>query len=298
MYQSLLILWILFLIMNNRKGIITRIISLHLLTSRLFLTLIAAFTICSLHAQELIPSQPYGGAYQLKDFIKQEMVYPASAIQNKVEGDVDLIIYTDESGQVISIKVQHPVSPEIDSEAVRIMKKVLWQPAKYMGKTIPDSQVVTIRFDIKKYKRYCSDRGYTTLTYPHEPVDESYTIYSFKEVDTLPRLVFTDQTMTLGKFINQQIQYPEAAMKYSITGKETVTFVVEANGRISNVQPKDYIGAGCWEESVRLVKILKWHPGIKDNEAVRVSMSISITFNLTNKAGIHYLPIQLNNSMQ
>jgi TonB family protein len=287
-----------FLIMNNRKGIITRIIRLHVLTSRLFLTLIAAFTLHSLCAQELIPSQPYGGAYQLKDFIKQEMVYPATALENKVEGDVDLIIYTDESGQVISLKVQHPVSPEIDSEAVRIMKKVLWQPAKYMGKTIPDSQVVTIKFNIKKYNRYCMDRGYTTLNYPHEPVDESNIIYGFKEVDTVPKLVFTDQTMTLGKYINEQIQYPEAAMKYSITGKETITFVVESNGHISNVQPKDYIGAGCWEESVRLVKLLKWHPGINDNKAVRVSMSISITFNLTNKAGIHYVPIQLNNSMQ
>jgi TonB family protein len=269
-----------------------------MLTIRVFLTLLSFLSISHLHAQEIIHAQPYGGSFQLRDFIKEEMIYPENDFQNKVQGDVNVEISIDKEGKVQSIKVVRSASHAIDTEAVRILRKVLWQPAQYMGKNIWDTQTLTIRFDVKKYNRYCAERGYTKIIYPREPVDESNAIYTFKQVDTVPKLIFADKAMTLGTFINQQIHYPEDALKYNITGKETITFIVEPSGRISNIQPLEYTGAGCWEESVRLIKLLRWYPGIKDNKAVRVSMSISITFNLSNETGVKYVPAQLNNSMQ
>ncbi len=68
-------------------------------------------------------------------------------------------------------------------------------------------------------------------------------------------------------------------MEHNLSGTETVEFIVEASGRISNIRPIAHIGGGCCEEAVRLVKLLKWYPGIKGNMAVRTSVSINITFN-------------------
>ncbi len=268
------------------------------LTMKVILTISAVFFSSRVSAQEFLAAEPYGGTAGLKDLIRLEMIYPEEDMRKGTEGEVKLLIATDEKGAVSSIKVTRSVTPAMDSEAVRILRKVLWKPARYNGKAVADSQTVTIPFSIKKYNRACADRGYTAIIYPYEPVDESGKVCSFKDVNELPRLLFKDKSMTLGAFINKEIQYPEAAVKFNIMGKETVWFVVEPNGIITNIQPENYVGAGCWEEAVRLVRMLRWYPGIKNGKAVRTSMTISITFNLSEGSGLHYVPTQLNNTVQ
>jgi TonB family protein len=265
---------------------------------KVLLAISSVFFSSGLLAQEFFAAEPYGGTAGLKDLIRLEMVYPEQDMRKGMEGEVKLLVATKENGDVSSIEVTRSVTPAMDSEAVRILRKVLWKPARYNGNAVADSQTVTVPFNIKKYNRACADRGYTAIIYPYEPVDESGKVYSFKDVNELPRLLFKDQSMTLGAFINKEIQYPDAAVKFNIMGKETVWFVVEPNGIITNIQPENYVGAGCWEEAVRLVRMLKWYPGIKNGNAVRTSMTISITFNLSEGSGLHYVPTQLNNTVK
>jgi periplasmic protein TonB len=72
---------------------------------------------------------------------------------------------------------------------------------------------------------------------------------------------------------------------------------VEPYGLISNVNVNDPLGAGCKEEAIRLVKLLRWMPGILNGKAVRVLMNLSITFNLNDKNKFEYQPNQASNSM-
>lgn len=266
------------------------------------LDVLLAITILSFNlstqAQEFLPAEPYGGARQMKEFFKEEMVYPPEALKNQKEGIVDIIVSIDNTGEVTKYEVHNSVSDQIDAEALRLVKMILWKPAFYMGDDINDQQTVSIKFSIRKYKQYCKERGYEAISYPFMPVDNSNRVYDFDQLDTIPVLVFNDQKMTLTKFINQHIRYPDAALQYNITGTEKINFVVEPSGRISNIYPENYLGGGCCEETIRLATLLKWYPGIKNNKAVRVMMSISITFNLSNDSDVRFVPTQLNNSMQ
>lgn len=64
-------------------------------------------------------------------------------------------------------------------------------------------------------------------------------------------------------------------------GQVSVSFIVEPNGTISNVQVKDGMGGACDQEAVRLVKSFpKWEPGrlSQNGKAVRVNVILPINF--------------------
>jgi TonB family protein len=269
----------------------------------IFLVLVTCIVVISSnplssYAQNKTSAAPYGGNRQLKGFIKEEMVYPPAALDRNIEGEVVISLHIGENGEVLNMEVLSSPDSLLDREAVRILDKILWHPANYMGINIEDNQLVSIKFKIKRYQKTCRERGYNEIIYPRLPVDESNQVFSHTEVDSIPRLLFEDKTMTLSKFINENIEYPEEALVNNLSGTEEIEFLVEPSGRVSNIRSIVHMGAGCCEEAIRLIKMLNWYPGIKEDQAVRTKMSISITFNLNQNTGIQYVPTHLNSSMQ
>jgi TonB family protein len=248
-------------------------------------------------AQSKVDALPYGGNRLLKEFIHEELVYPEDALAGKQEGVVQMIIYIDERGHTEKIDVIGSVSPQIDQEALRIMRKVLWEPATFIGQSISDEIFYEIDFNVKKYERICKERGYSQIIYLREPVDLSGRIFTAKEVDSIPHILFEDKKMTLSKFITEQIEYPKDAFLNDISGTETLFFIVEPSGRLSNIRPEKHLGGGCCEEAIRLVKLLKWYPGVRDDLSVRIMMNISITFNLQEGSEYQVIPAYLNTSL-
>ncbi|MCK4679206.1 MAG: energy transducer TonB [Bacteroidales bacterium] len=273
----------------------------NILKNHIFGTLLI-FVLCILPLtslpQNFIQAIPYGGQPQLKQFIKEEMVYPQEAIDNQIQGAVGVFVSIDETGKVTNMEIFESVDPLIDAEALRILRKILWDPASYSGVASSSNYSVRIKFNIKKYFRNVKERGYADHLFPFRPVDQSNIIYNYNEVNSIPKLIFTSPSMTLAKFITKNIEYPKEAMQYNLTGTQTINFVIEPNGRVSNIRPKEYVGAGCCEEAVRLVKLLNWYPGIKNGKAVRVRSGISIQFNLSDDTDIQFVPTFLNNSWQ
>lgn len=56
------------------------------------------------------------------------------------------------------------------------------------------------------------------------------------------------------EFIAKNIKYPPMARESGIQGRVFVNFVVEPDGRVSNVKVLRGIGGGCDEEAIRVVE--------------------------------------------
>lgn len=83
------------------------------------------------------------------------------------------------------------------------------------------------------------------------------------------------------KYLRDNIKYPQLAKETGIQGSVYITFVVEPDGRVSNVQVVRGIGGGCDEEAIRVVKNMpKWKPGSQRGRNVRVRFSMPIKFTL------------------
>jgi protein TonB len=83
------------------------------------------------------------------------------------------------------------------------------------------------------------------------------------------------------KWLGENIKYPQEARESGISGTVVVTFVVEKDGSITNVEPLNKIGGGCEQEAVRVVKLMpKWRGGKQNNMPVRVQFNLPIKFTL------------------
>ncbi|RLD59252.1 MAG: hypothetical protein DRJ05_06685 [Bacteroidetes bacterium] len=83
------------------------------------------------------------------------------------------------------------------------------------------------------------------------------------------------------KYLVENIKYPEEARKNGVQGRVFVTFVVEEDGKLSDVKILKGIGGGCDEEAVRVIKDMpEWEPGKQKGKAVRVQFNMPIMFKL------------------
>ncbi len=85
------------------------------------------------------------------------------------------------------------------------------------------------------------------------------------------------------KFIQKHIQYPQMEKEAGVSGTCYITFVVEKDGRISNVNLLRGVsgGPGCDKEAIRVVKMMpSWKPGKQNGRDVRVQFNLPIKFSL------------------
>ncbi|MGI6319393.1 MAG: energy transducer TonB [Bacteroidales bacterium] len=81
------------------------------------------------------------------------------------------------------------------------------------------------------------------------------------------------------KYLQENIKYPQMARESGIQGTVYATFVVEPDGRITNVGILRGIGGGCDEEAIRVIRNMpRWKPGKQRSKAVRVQFNMPIRF--------------------
>ena len=98
-------------------------------------------------------------------------------------------------------------------------------------------------------------------------------------VDEMP--TFSDGDYELLKYIADNLEYPQEAVDGGIQGTVFVRIIVEPDGSISNPKIIRGIGYGCDKEAVRVIESMpNWEPGHRKGEAVRVYMSIPVSFKL------------------
>jgi TonB family protein len=82
-------------------------------------------------------------------------------------------------------------------------------------------------------------------------------------------------------YIQENLKYPEEAKKMGIEGKVFVQFIVDNNGKLTEVKAVKGIGAGCDEEAVRVIKEAHaWNPATVVDVPVKTRMILPITYKL------------------
>ena len=90
-----------------------------------------------------------GGNFALDDYIVSHIKYPRYCKQNKMEGIVYLQIVVNSKGRVANVILLHPVQPQLDAEAMRVVTHLpKWKPGKKDGKTADIPVTVAVRFKI------------------------------------------------------------------------------------------------------------------------------------------------------
>ena len=81
--------------------------------------------------------------------------------------------------------------------------------------------------------------------------------------------------------IYSKIKYPETAQKAGVQGKVYLLIYINENGSVDDVKVLKGLGAGCDEAAVEAIKGTKFSPGKDNGVAIKVKLSLPITFKLT-----------------
>lgn len=81
------------------------------------------------------------------------------------------------------------------------------------------------------------------------------------------------------RYLQENITYPKSARKEGAQGTVYITFIIEKDGSITNVEILRGIHDDIDQEAIRVVKAMpKWIPGTQRGEPVRVQFNMPIRF--------------------
>lgn len=104
-------------------------------------------------------------------------------------------------------------------------------------------------------------------------------VYDFVSIEKQPE--FPGGIAKFYDYLGKSIRYPAMAQENNVQGKVFLTFVVEKDGKLTDIQVVRGPGSGTNEEAIRVLKASpRWNPGIQNGVPVRVKYNIAVNFNL------------------
>ncbi|WP_206985846.1 energy transducer TonB [Hymenobacter telluris] len=83
----------------------------------------------------------------------------------------------------------------------------------------------------------------------------------------------------LQRYMQKNLRYPPQALRNNVEGRVYISFTVQADGSIADVQVLKGLGFGTDEEAARVVKNMPvWKPGMQNKHSVAVRYTMPITF--------------------
>lgn len=102
-------------------------------------------------------------------------------------------------------------------------------------------------------------------------------VYEYDYVEQKPE--FPGGRCSLIDFINNNRQYPADAYEMGIEGRVTCAFIVNPNGKISNIQVLRGVETSLNQEAIRIMSIMPdWTPGKICDQPVPVRVVCCIPF--------------------
>ncbi|MDR0895960.1 MAG: M56 family metallopeptidase [Prevotellaceae bacterium] len=256
---------------------------------------------------EQMPEFPDGGMSALMTFLVRNIKYPTNAVNNKTQGRVVVSFVVEKDGSITSEKVTRSVDPELDGEALRVIRLMpKWKPGMQRGEKVRVQYTVPVMFRLDADKKSVQQPqvvGAKVLDDDGKPYMvgvkannnlEEVVVVSYDDgklaekiytvVDKMPE--FPDGGMQgLMRYLSMNIRYPINAMKQKVEGRVIVQFVVDKDGSISEPFVAKGVDADLNNEALRVVKAMpNWIPGTMKGEPVRVKYTMPVSFKLSKPA--------------
>ncbi|WP_187774898.1 energy transducer TonB [Pedobacter sp. BS3] len=104
-------------------------------------------------------------------------------------------------------------------------------------------------------------------------------VHDFASVEVLPS--FPGGIEKFYAFLDKNYHFSKEAREHGVSGRVTMSFIVEKDGSLSNIKVLRDLGMGTGEEAIRILEQSpKWKPGIQNGELVRVAFTMPIMLNL------------------
>jgi TonB family protein len=120
-----------------------------------------------------------GGNQKMKEFIGQNLQYPAQALENGIEGDVVVKFKVTGRGEIIDPQVVNGIGHGCDEEALRLVSLLSYQAVKNRGIRVMTNNKIKIPFRLPVNKPQGISVTYVESKKPQQDKPDSYS-YTIK----------------------------------------------------------------------------------------------------------------------
>ncbi|MBQ8059938.1 MAG: TonB family protein [Prevotella sp.] len=202
-----------------------------------------------------------GGLEAIRKYLDKNFVRPLEC--SNIEGNMEVAFIVDEEGKVSMVEVTKSLHPKLDKALTQVfMNMPKWQPAMRDGKP--------------RQMRFTMPLHY----FQHEGMVDGEEVYDKKgQLVTMPQ--FPGGKEKLKEFLSKNVKYPVECEASGITGRVVVGFVVEKDGKVTQVKLDRSSDPAFNMEAYRVMKKMpRWIPGKVGDEPITVKYKLPITFRL------------------
>ncbi len=190
--------------------------------------------------------------------------------------------YTPSEHRIEKVDLTYAPIEEQITEITRQDQKTPPQPKKVEVKVISDLlQVVTndTKVDVEvDFTEFEEDIEIIQQVGVKEEVIEDDQPFLFAE--TMPSFNGGDLS-AFRNWVMSRIEYPQIAAENGISGRVVLTFVIEKDGSLSNIEVLLTPDRSLSEEATRILKMSpKWSPAMQRNQPVRLKFTLPVEFSI------------------
>lgn len=193
-------------------------------------------------------------------------------------------LYTPKEKRIEKIDLNYgPVEEEI-TEITRQDQKPPEQPKKIEMNVISDIlNVVTNDTKITTEVDFADfDEEIDIIQHVEVEEEEVEEDAPFLVVETMPTFQGGDLN-TFRNWVQSKLRYPQIAQENGISGRVVLTFVIERDGKLTNIQVLQTPDRSLSDEAVRVLNTSpKWKPGKNRNQPARVKYTLPVDFRIQN----------------
>jgi TonB family protein len=215
----------------------------------------------------------FGGKKEFKRIFEQELNYPKNSIEKDIGGKVMLEVKVDTGGRVLSTRVTESVGKEVDAEALRIAALLVWEPAHLKGENLPGIGHLKFKFNPFQYESIIMDRGFRLADYPK---NAPTVLWDEDGLDVIPSI--ESRYGSFRDYVREELVFPEEAKAKEVNGYVEVFFIIEPNGRVTNVKLIQALEGNCDVVALDLIHGSRWIPGFQGGIPVRTIRREKIGF--------------------
>ncbi|GAB4127603.1 MAG: hypothetical protein OHK0045_25070 [Raineya sp.] len=106
----------------------------------------------------------------------------------------------------------------------------------------------------------------------------------YQEFEVMKNAEFPGGIQAFRKMVSENIVYPKEAKEQKVQGKSLLSFIIDEEGKITQVRVMKRLGSGCDEAAIAAIlatKDIRWSPATNtEGKAVKVRKIIPIDFTL------------------
>ena len=202
-----------------------------------------------------------GGLEAIRKYLDKNFVRPLEC--SDIEGNMEVAFIVDEEGKVSMVEVTKSLHPKLDKALTQVfMNMPKWQPAMRDGKP--------------RQMRFTMPLHY----FQHIGLVDGEEVYDEKgQLVTMPQ--FPGGKEKLREFLSKNVKYPVECEASGITGRVVVGFVVEKDGKVTQVKLDRSSDPAFNMEAYKVMKKMpRWIPGKVGDEPITVRYKLPIKFRL------------------